>query len=84
MNTKTHIYAKQNKQVLNHLNNIGPLTPQEALDLYGCFRLAARVFELRKAGERISTSTVKNAEGNHFARYYIVKYVTSNSVGSSV
>lgn len=82
--TTTTKAATQNKQILNHLHNIGPLTPGEALVQYGCFRLAARIFELRKAGERISTSTVKNTEGNHYARYYIVKYVTSNTVGASI
>ena len=34
--------------ILEHLEKYGSITPLQALDLYGCFRLAARVHELRK------------------------------------
>lgn len=54
--------------VLRHLQHVGPLTPLEALKLYGVFRLAARVKELRERGYNVTTETGK-ANGKHFARY---------------
>ena len=48
----------QNEKILNHLRR-WPLTPKEALNHYGCFRLAARIDELRKAGHPIITHMKK-------------------------
>lgn len=36
--------------ILDHLASGRPLTADEARDLYGCRRLAARIHELRQAG----------------------------------
>ena len=41
---------KQNAQILSHLKRGKEITPMEALNEYGCFRLAARVYELRDNG----------------------------------
>lgn len=38
----------QNRMILQHLESGKPITPLEALNLYGCFRLSARIFELRE------------------------------------
>ena len=48
------------------------LTAVEALSRFGCFRLAARIDELRKQGYNIYTETVKQGE-KEFARYHLVK-----------
>jgi hypothetical protein len=40
----------QNQMVLNYLKTGKVLTPIEALDLFGCFRLSARVYELKDKG----------------------------------
>lgn len=40
----------QNLQVLNYLKTGKILTPMEALDMFGCFRLAARIYELKDKG----------------------------------
>ena len=61
----------QNLDILNHLKR-RPITPIEALINYGCFRLAARVADLRQAGHRIDTETVKK-NGKTFARYRLIK-----------
>ena len=45
----------QNDEVLKHLQEKGPLTPLQALDLYRVFRLAARVDDLRRRGYGIAT-----------------------------
>ena len=48
--------------------DIGPLTPKEALNAYGSFRLAAHIEALRRQGHPISTTMVKE-DGREFARY---------------
>lgn len=58
--------------ISDHLQNKGSITPVEALDLYGCFRLAARIKELREDGFPIMREMVwKN--GKSFARYYLTE-----------
>lgn len=48
------------------------LTPLDALEKFGCFRLAARVADLRAEGLDIETVTeVRN--GKKFARYRVVQ-----------
>ena len=57
----------QSQQILQHLRK-SPLTPLEALSLYGCFRLGARVHELRREGHRIESRMVQS-NGKHYAEY---------------
>jgi hypothetical protein len=59
--------------VLAHLRDRGPLSPWEALHRYGIFRLAARVFRLRRDGHDILTRRVKNDFGNSYAEYHLIK-----------
>lgn len=42
--------AVQNAQILRDLKIGLTITPLEALDKYGCFRLSARIFELKAQG----------------------------------
>lgn len=64
----------QDDQVLFHLKSGRDITPREALDIYGCFRLAARIETLRKEGHLIETDIVKR-DGKRWARYYIPRPV---------
>lgn len=57
----------QREQILNHLRRHGSITPMEALRRYGCFRLGARIWELKKQ-HRIESELVSRG-GKHFARY---------------
>jgi hypothetical protein len=50
------------------------LTPLTALDQFGCFRLAARVAELRAEGMDIETVT-ETRNGKKFARYRVAQPV---------
>lgn len=61
----------QNKLIANHLLRVKTITPIEALDLYGCFRLAARIYDLRKKGHRILMERVEE-NGKSFARYILL------------
>lgn len=45
------------------------LTPVRALRQFGCFRLAARVKELRDAGMPIQTEKCRTKDGATVARY---------------
>ena len=51
----------QNKEILEHLKSGKTITPTEALDKFGCFRLGARVKNLRNQGYQIDTQIEWNA-----------------------
>lgn len=64
--------------IKNHLLNGGSITALEALREYGCYRLGARIAELRSEGMNIKTKmeiSISRATGRpiHFARYFLEK-----------
>jgi hypothetical protein len=59
--------STQCEQILAHLKE-RPITPLEALDLYGCFRLVARVWDLRQDGHDIHMQLIER-NGKRFAQY---------------
>lgn len=62
----------QNSRILAHLQKGKKLTPIKALDSFGCFRLSARIQNLRDAGHNIRTDLV--TVGNKtFASYSLNK-----------
>lgn len=65
MNTQT-----QNAKLLKDLQEGLMVTPAFALSQYGCFRLAARVYDLRKLGHVVETRLVTFGK-KRFAAYYI-------------
>jgi hypothetical protein len=64
----------QNQQILSHLGK-SSITPMEALKRYKCFRLAARINDLRAAGHAIDCKMVYLGE-KKFARYSLIKRKT--------
>lgn len=57
-----------NERILEYLQKGNSITPIEALDKFGCFRLSARIWELKKDGYDIET--VIETNGNKkFASY---------------
>lgn len=52
-----------------HLNAGRSITPLEALGLYGVFRLAARIKELREQGWDILTEIKRDPNGKTYATY---------------
>jgi hypothetical protein len=61
----------QCKQIKKHLQKHGSITPIDALKLYGCFRLGARIYELRR---QMSIETEMIRENNkRFAKYVLKK-----------
>ena len=60
----------QFQQVLNHLKQSKTITPIEALERYGCFRLSAVILKLRDAGHDIVTHRERNSKRTGtYARY---------------
>ena len=54
----------QCERILNYIREHGEITQRDAIKL-GCYRLSARIADLRAAGEQIDTEfrAVKNADG---------------------
>ena len=61
----------QKKQILAYLNTGKSLTQMDALNLFGCFRLASRICELREEGVNIKTERRIVPSGKTVAAYYI-------------
>jgi hypothetical protein len=61
----------QNKQIADYLNKGKKLTPIDALNKFGCFRLAARIADLRNEGMNIVTRTIKLENNKQIAQYSI-------------
>jgi len=58
----------QKQEILKYLKEGNELTPMEALRKFGCFRLGARIWDLKAEGWEIDTETIKE-NGKHFSRY---------------
>jgi hypothetical protein len=54
--------TNQKYQILNHLQSGKKITPLEALDQFGCMRLASRISELRDEGHPIETKMMSNKD----------------------
>lgn len=63
----------QTDRVLDLLREQGPngITPLDALEVVGSFRLAARINDLRNAGHDIETITDRTPGGAKVARYVL-------------
>ena len=62
----------QSDTILNYLEKHESISPVEALTVVGCFRLAARINDLRKQGHNIETKLKKDMNGRRYARYELV------------
>ena len=62
----------QNSQILAWLRKGRTLTPRQALDLFDCFRLSGRIYELKEAGWNIKTlDAVVGPSKKHVAKYVL-------------
>ena len=68
---ETHSRPTQAGRILAHLRAGNQLTALEALDAFGCFRLAARIHELRREGWQIEERTVETPSGKRVAEYWL-------------
>ena len=63
--------------VLAYLKEHKTITPIEALNSIGCYRLGARIYELRHDGHQIATEFVhgtdRTGEPMRYAKYTLIK-----------
>lgn len=60
----------QTEAILLHMESGRAITPIDALNEYGCFRLSARIMELRERGHRVIMTRVHNKDtGSCFGSY---------------
>ena len=62
----------QNQQILDYLKSGKKITPLTALKKFGCFRLSARIFNLKEEGHAIITNNVTR-KGKTFADYSLME-----------
>jgi len=60
----------QETQVLNYLQSGKTITQLEALNMFDCMRLSARVHRLKKRGHNIKALIVSE-NGKRFGKYYL-------------
>jgi hypothetical protein len=64
----------QTKMILEHLKEFKSITALEALSEFRCFRLAARIKNLRDEGHHIHTEMVELPRGGQrIAEYTLIK-----------
>lgn len=63
----------QNSQIRKHLQSGRTINPMEALNLYGCFRLASRIKDLRYDGLEVHKEMVER-KGKRFAEYSLEQH----------
>ena len=60
----------QLQDIKKHLVSGKSLTGLEALELFGCYRLSARILDLRDAGLNIKTIIIEDGK-KRYARYKV-------------
>jgi hypothetical protein len=66
---RTFDLQSQNGRILAHLLGGNTITPLQAIGVFGAYRLAARIRELRLAGHKIKTSMKVDPNGKPYAEY---------------
>ena len=61
----------QNLKILKHLSSGKSLSPLQALGLFGCYRLAGRIYDLKRAGHHIETIIKSDDQGRTYASYVL-------------
>jgi hypothetical protein len=72
-NTEVKIRKSQRDRIRLHLEQGHSLTQLEALNLFGCFRLGARILELKKTGYAIRGRVIHDpVSKKRFSQYTLV------------
>ena len=71
MNTLPFPKQSQSAQILESLLRGERLTPIDALERFGCFRLGGRIYDLRKAGYGVKSEMIETKSGKHVACYWL-------------
>lgn len=68
-----HSESSQDARILEYLKEGHSLTPLDALKRFNCFRLGARMYDLKREGWKVCSEIVRGENGKHWARYWIEK-----------
>ena len=63
----------QSDLILKSLKSGERITPIDALNKFGCFRLSARIHDLRDRGFDVRKSMLKTANNKVVAQYYLLQ-----------
>jgi len=72
----------QTEAILGHLKAGNRLTPMDALNLFGVFRLAARISDIRQEGHNVIAENVTR-NGKTFAEYRMAEGISRSVPASS-
>jgi hypothetical protein len=59
------------RQILDHLEKGNAITPIDALRMFGCFRLGARIYDLKRMGAPVIRRMVTAPNGKRYAEYFL-------------
>ncbi|MBR4755329.1 MAG: hypothetical protein IK076_00130 [Bacteroidales bacterium] len=66
--------TSQKEMILEYLRLGHSITPLEALKFFGCFRLSARIADIRKAGFEVHTEQIHDRiTGKRYASYSLIQ-----------
>lgn len=60
------------KEILRYLQNGNSITQLEALAKFGCFRLGARIWDIKKMGYKVGKDNLKLPNGKYIAEYKLI------------
>lgn len=61
----------QTDRIIDYLLTGKSITPLEALDLFGCFRLGARIADIRQKGYLVYSEFITTPTGKRVKRYHL-------------
>ena len=70
----------QTQNILDWLKQGKPITAIEALDNFGCFRLAARIADIRATGIDVKTATIQTRSGKSIPQYSLADCEAANDI----
>ena len=73
MKNKIQENPSQTTQILLYMKAGNSITPIQALEMFGSFRLGARIFSIRKMGINIDTKLITTNTGKVVAEYSLGK-----------
>jgi sulfur transfer protein SufE len=62
----------QNASILKHLTEGKTINPAQAMSMFGCMRLAARINDLRNAGFAVISETIRK-NSKHYSQYRLAR-----------
>lgn len=61
--------ASQTKKILQWLQKGRKITQAEAIELFGCYRLSGRIYDIKDMGFDVRATMIQTKQGKRFAQY---------------